>query len=101
MKFEPVDKSKRMEVCNILDQPEKVSWKYKNSDFETIDSQGKSNYYGAASAGSLRLAQGTTEISKDAGSKIIVFPLDRGVSLDVYKYALSGERFLIAVDKPT
>lgn len=101
IKFEPVDKSKRMEVCNILDQPEKVSWKYKNSHFETIDSQGKSNYYGAASAGSLRLAQGTTEISKDAGIKIIVFPLDRGVSLDVYKYALSGERFSIAVDKPT
>jgi len=101
IKFEPVDKSKLMEVCNILDQPEKVSWKYKNSHFETIDSHGKSNYYAASSAGSLLVASGRTEISKDAGSKVIVFPLDRGVSLDVYSYTLSGDRFVIAVNKPT
>jgi hypothetical protein len=41
IKFEPVDKSKPMEVCNILDQPNKVSWKYKNSHFETIDGNKK------------------------------------------------------------
>jgi hypothetical protein len=79
IKFEPVDKSKLMEVCN----------------------HGKSNYYGASSAGSLLVAPGTTEISKDSGSKVIVFPLDRGVSLDVYKYTLLGDRFLIAANKPT
>jgi len=37
IKFEPVDRSKPMEVCNILDQPAKVSWRYRNSHFETID----------------------------------------------------------------
>jgi len=101
IKFEPVDKSKPVEVCNILEQPEKVSWKYKNSHFETINSHGKSNYYGASSAGSLLVASGTTQISKDSGSKVIVFPLDKGVSLDVCNYALSGDRFSIVVNKPT
>ena len=101
IKFEPVDKSKPMEVGNILEQPNKVSWKYRNSHFETINSHGKSNYYGASSAGSLLVAPGATEIFKDCGSKVIVFPLDREVSLDVYEYTLSSDRFLIAVNKPT
>jgi hypothetical protein len=101
IKFEPVNRSKSMEVCNILDQPDKVSWKYKNSHFETINKHGKSNYYEASSAGSLQLESGTTNISKDSGSKVIVFPLDRGVSLDVCGYTLLGDRFAIAVDKPT
>jgi hypothetical protein len=101
IKFEPVDKSKSMEVCNILDRPDKVSWKFKNSHFETIDDQGKSNYYAASSAGSLLLAPGTTEISKCIDSKVIVFPLNKGVSLDVCEYTLSGDRFKIVVDKPS
>lgn len=40
-----------------------------------------------------------TKIFKDAGSKLIVFPLDRGVSLHVYNYTLSGDRFRIVVNK--
>ncbi|TET20616.1 hypothetical protein E3J74_01465 [Candidatus Bathyarchaeota archaeon] len=101
IKFEPVDKSKVMEVCNILDQPNKVCWKYKNSHFETINRQGKSNYYKASSAGSLPLEAGVTIISKNIGSKVIVFPLEEGVNLEVNGYTLSGDRFEITVDKPT
>lgn len=101
IKFEPVDKSKAMEVCNILDQPSKVSWRYRNSHFETVNQQGKSDYYRASSAGSLKLDAGVTAISKDVGSKVIVFPLEGGVSLDVRGYSLTSDRFEIAVDKPT
>ena len=101
IKFEPVDKSKTMEVCNILDQPNKVSWRYRNSHFETINQKGKSNYYEASSAGSLQLDAGKTTISKDIGSKVIVFPLEGGVSLDVRGYTLSSDEFEITVNKPT
>jgi len=100
IKFEPVDKSKPMEVCNIVDHPEEVSWKYKNSHFETIDGNKKSNYYPANSAGSLRLDSGITNILKAAGSKVIVFPLDPGGSLSVYNYTLTGSEFAIDVNKP-
>lgn len=101
IKFEPADKSKPMEVCNILDQPQKVSWRYKNSHFETVSDNGKSNYYAASSAGSLQLGSGTTNIAKNAGSKVIIFPLDSGSSLDILGYTQASDRFAIAVDKPT
>ena len=78
-KFVPIDNSKPMEVGNILVQPDKVNWDIKNSHFETIDGNGRSNYYPANSAGSLRLESGTTSIIKDPNSKIIAFPLDNGV----------------------
>jgi hypothetical protein len=100
VKFEPVDKSIRMEVCNIVDQPEKVSWTYKNSHFETIEGNQKSNYYPANSAGSIRLDSGITTISKYPGAKVIVFPLDPGGSLSVYNYTLTGSVFEIEVNKP-
>lgn len=100
IKFEPVDKSRPMEVCNILVQPSKVSWNYRNSHFETVDGNRKSNYYGANSAGSLRLDAGTANIVKDPGSKVIVFPLDRGGSLSVHNYTQTGSQFAIVINKP-
>lgn len=100
IKFEPVNRSKPMEVCNIVDQPNKVSWNYTNSHFETIDGNKKGNYYAANSAGSLRLDSGKTNILKDAGSKVIVFPLDVGGSLSVYDYSETGSQFAIVVNKP-
>jgi hypothetical protein len=100
VKFEPVDKSRRMEVSNILVQPEKVTWEYRNSHFETIEGNKKGNYYRADSAGSLRLDSATTYILKDAGSKVIVFPLDRGGSLSVLNYTQAGGEFAIEVNKP-
>ena len=30
IKFEPTDRTRPMEVCNILDQPDKVSWEFKS-----------------------------------------------------------------------
>jgi hypothetical protein len=101
IKFEPVDTSKPMEVCNIVDAPEKVHWKYNNSHFETVDGKKKRNYYPASSAGSIQVASGTIEISKNAGSKVIVFPLNAEVKLDVCNYTLAGDRFTIVVNKPT
>ena len=60
----------------------------------------KGNYYPTNSAGSLRLDSGITNILKAAGSKVIVFPLDRGGSLSVYNYTLMGNKFAIEVNKP-
>jgi len=100
VKFEPVNKSTHMEVCNIIDQPEKVSWTYTNSHFETIQGNKKSNYYPANSAGSIRLDSGSTTTSKNPGAKVIVFPLDPGGSLSVYNYTLTGSKFVIKVNKP-
>ena len=99
-KFVPTDNSKKMEVGNILVQPDKVNWDIRNSHFETIDKDGKSNYYEANSAGSLRLESGTNSILKDANSKIVVFPLDNGGSLNVHNYTLTGSQFEIVVNKP-
>ena len=99
-KYVPIDNSKPMEVGNFLVQPDKVEWPIKNSHFETIDENGKSNYYPANSAGSLRLDSGTTSIIKDPNSKIIVFPLVDGGSLSVYNYSLTGSRFEIVTNKP-
>jgi len=100
VKFEPVDKSKPMEICNIVDQPNKVSWYYTNSHFETIDRNKRRNYYAASSAGSLHLDAGKTNILKDVGSKVIVFPLDVGGSLSVYNYSETGSQFSIVTNKP-
>jgi len=100
IKCEPRDKSKPMEVCNILDQPNKVSWKYKNSHFETVDGNKKSKYYEANSAGSLRVDAGTTNITKDPGSKVFLFPLINGGSLSVCNYTQAGTQFVIDVNKP-
>jgi len=100
IKFEPVDKSKPMEVCNILDQPKEVRWNFRNSHFETIDGNKKINYYAANTAGSLRLDEGITSIQKDPGSKVIVFPIDTGGSLSVHNYTLTGSKFEIEVNTP-
>jgi hypothetical protein len=89
-----------MEVANMLVQPEKVDWEYRNSHFETIYGNRKSNYYEANSGGSLRLEAGTTNILKDANSKILVFPLDNGGSLSVLNYKESDRRFAIAINRP-
>ena len=95
VKFEPSDKSKPMEVCNILDQPTKVSWHYKNSHFETVDSHGKTNYYAASTAGSILLTAGTIDVLKDSGSKVVVFPLSLSGSINVQNYSLNGGQFKI------
>jgi hypothetical protein len=101
VKWEPEDKSKPMEVCNILDQPSKVSWKDKNSHFETIDRNGKSNYYSATTAGSFEVQSGTIQISKDSGSKVLLFPLTESGSIGVRGYSETGSNFKLIVDKPT
>lgn len=101
IKFEPINKSKPMEVCNILVQPNKVSWRYKNSHFETIDNNSKSNYYKASSAGSLYLKSGSTVISKDSGSKVLVFSLTSGSGISVNGNAIKGSQFTIDIPKPT
>ena len=100
IKFEPVDTTKKMEVCNIVDQPTKVSWEYTNSHFETIDGRTKGNYYAANMAGSLRVDAGTTTISKEKDSKIVLFPIDMGGSISVLDYSLSGSQFRIEANKP-
>lgn len=100
IKFEPVDKSKPMEVCNILDQPTQVDWAIKNSHFETIDWTLKGNYYPANMAGSLRVDAGVTTISKEKGSKIVLFPIDMGGSISVLDYSLAGSQFKIEANTP-
>jgi hypothetical protein len=100
IKFEPVVRLRPMEVANMLVQPEKVNWEYRNSHFETIYGNIKSNYYEANSGGSLRLEAGTTNILKDANSKILVFPLDNGGSLSVLNYKETDRRFVIVTNKP-
>jgi hypothetical protein len=100
-KFEPLDKTKPMEVCNYLVQPSLVSWRLKNSHFETIDSSGKSNYYAASAAGSMLLQSGSIALTKDAGSKAILFPLTLRGSIVVNGNALTGSQFEVIVDKPT
>lgn len=100
IKFEPTDKTKPLEVCNILDQPDKVSWEYKNSHFETIDRNRRTNYYAASTAGSFRCDAGTTDIFKDSGSKVIVFPLNLSGSINVCNYTQAGNQFQISVSKP-
>jgi hypothetical protein len=89
-----------MECANVLVQEDKVNWKLKDSHFQTIDENGKSNYYEANSRGSLRLESGTTNILKDANSKILVFPLDNGGSLSVLNYKEADRQFAIAINKP-
>lgn len=100
IKFEPVDKSKQMEVCNIVDQPDKVSWTYTNSHFETISGSNKTNYYPASTAGSFRVDSGTTSILKDCGSKVILFPLELSGSISVYNYTQAGNQLQICSNKP-
>lgn len=78
-----------MEVCNIVDPSGKVSWAYKNSHFETIEGNKKSNYYPANSAGSIRLDLGITTISKDPRAKVIVFRLDPGGRTTIDMYCVS------------
>jgi hypothetical protein len=100
IKFEPVDKSKPMEVCNILDQPSEVNWAIKNSHFETIDGKTKGNYYSADMAGSLRVDKGITPINKEQNSKIVLFPIDKGGSISVLDYSLTGSQFRIEANMP-
>jgi hypothetical protein len=100
IKFEPVDRTKPMEVCNVLDQPTKVDWTIKNSHFETIDGRIKRNYYPANMAGSFRVNAGITTISKDASSKIVLFPIDRGGSINPLGYTLAGNQFRIEANMP-
>ena len=100
IKFEPVDPTKTMEACNIVDQPTKVSWEFPNSHFETIRGRTKSNYYAANTAGSLRVDVGMTTINKEKGSKIVLFPIDRSGSISVLDYSLSGSQFRIEANKP-
>lgn len=100
IKFVPRDKSK-MEVCHILDQKEKVSWEFKNSHFETIDENNKTiGRYPATSAGSVRLDAGTTNIQKEMGSKVLVFPIDMRGSLTPLNYSEAGTQFQIETNKP-
>jgi len=100
IKFEPVDKTKPMEVCNILEQPSKVDWAIKNSHFETIDGRIKSNYYPANMAGSFRVDAGITTINKEMNSKIVLFPINRSGSINVLDYSLAGSQFRIESNMP-
>lgn len=100
IKFEPVDKTKPTEVCNIVDQPMKVSWNFTNSHFETIDGKTKNNYYAANMAGSLRVDAGITILNKEKNSKIVLFPIDSGGSISVLNYSLTGSQFKIEANKP-
>lgn len=100
IKFEPVDKTKQMEVCNIVDQTSQVSWAFKNSHFETISGRAKTNYYQASTAGSFRVDAGASEVFKDSGSKVVLFPLDLSGSISVYNYALASKQFKIVANKP-
>lgn len=100
IKFEPTDKTKPMEVCNIVDQPAKVSWNYRNSHFETINGKVKNNYYAADMAGSFRVDAGVTTLTKEIGSKIVLFPINLGGSISVYDYSLTGNAFRIESNMP-
>jgi hypothetical protein len=102
IKFEPINNLQPMEVANILDQPSKVAWRFRNSHFETVDQNGlTSNYYQASEAGSIQVSQGTTVFSKDIGRKIVLFPLETGVTMNVQGNTVVGERFTMSVNKST
>jgi hypothetical protein len=100
IKFEPADRTKPREVCNILNQPSKVDWAIRNSHFETIDGKITSNRYAANVGGSLRVDAGITTINKEMNSKIVLFPIDRGGSISVLDYNLAGTQFRIQANMP-
>ena len=102
IKFVPIDNTVPMEVAHILDQSSKVSWATKNSPIDVINPQVRKDFsYEVDEAGSIEVSTGTTVLSKDNFSKVLIFPLSDETTMNVQWNTINGDKFTLDVNKDT
>ena len=102
IKFIPDDSSTPIRVANLLDLPDQVSWRIRESHFETIDQDGnRYDYDGCDEGGSIRVSQGIHTFSKINEGSVCVFPLGEGVTMSVDGNTVNGDRFTIETNRDT
>jgi hypothetical protein len=108
IKFWPINPSQLTTVAVILDKPDEVQWKVKESHLEEVNPVTyEKNYLPVSTAGSVSILTGVTEFSKNPDAKVFVFPLDpldpknKVSNVEVIGHLGTATTFSVKVDAPT